>query len=290
MKISNDHVIFAMDKNNPPVAHCQNGETLIFQTLDCFSNSLKTTADTISHVDMDQVNPATGPVYVEGAQPGDTLRITIREINLADQGVTVAAPGFGKFADSITQEETQIGYLKKDYIEFLGHRLPYRKMIGVIGTAPAGDPVNTGTPADHGGNMDTTAICEGAILYLPVNVPGALLAMGDCHACMGDGEVIGAGLEIPAEITVTIEVLRDFDFPLPLLENDQQWITIASAKTMEEASTRAIQQMAELVQKISDLDHNQTAMLLSLAGDLKVSQVVNPQVTMRMELAKSVLQ
>lgn len=290
MKISKEHVIFAMDKDNQPAAYCKSGETLIFQTLDCFSNSLKSTEDTISHVDMDQVNPATGPVYVEGAQPGDTLRITIRQIKMADQGVTVAAPGFGQFADTIVQEETQFGYLKDHYIDFLGHRLPYRKMIGVIGTAPAGEPINTGTPGDHGGNMDTTAISEGAILYLPVNVPGGLLAMGDCHACMGDGEVIGAGLEIPAEITVTIEVLRDFDFPLPLLENDQQWITIASASTMEEASSKAIYQMSTLVQKISDLDANQTAMLLSLAGDLKVSQVVNPQVTMRMELAKSVLE
>ncbi|WP_438467719.1 acetamidase/formamidase family protein [Streptococcus pluranimalium] len=91
-------------------------------------------------------------------------------------------------------------------------------MIGVIGTAPAGEPVNTGTPHDHGGNMDTTAIIEGSILYLPVNTEGALLAIGDVHATMGDGEIMGSGLEIPAVIEVTVEVLKNCDYPLPMVE------------------------------------------------------------------------
>ena len=289
MKISKDHHIFAMDSTNPPVATCKDGETLIFQTLDCFSNSIQSNKDTISHVDMSAINPATGPVYVEGSQPGDVLRVTIRKIDIEDRGVVIAAPGFGCLGNHIQEEETEIARLMHDMIEFRGHGIPLRKMVGVIGTAPAGQSINTGTPGEHGGNLDTIRITEGATVYLPVNVPGGLLAMGDCHAAMGDGEVIGAGVEIPAEITVTIDVLRDFNFPLPLIENKEQWITLASEETMEAASKKATEKMVELIQMISDLNFNQANMLLSIAGDLRVSQIVNPKVTMRMELPKSVL-
>lgn len=289
MKISNQDVVFAMDKDNQARTSIKDGETVIVQTLDCFSNTIKSESDLISEVDMSKVNPATGPIYVEESHPGDTLRITIRKIDLAPEGVIVAMPNFGLLGHKIEKESTAICQLKDDYVDFYGHQVPYRKMIGVIGTAPAKDPVNTGTPGYHGGNMDTIAITEGSVLFLPVQVPGALLALGDCHAAMGDGEIIGAGLEIPAEVTITVDVLRDFQLPLPLVETKDAWMTIASADTMEEAGRLATENMAEVIQRISDLDINQAAMLLSLAGDLRVSQVVNPQVTMRMVLPKSCL-
>lgn len=163
-------------------------------------------------------------------------------------------------------------------------------MIGVIGTAPAGEGVNTGTPGDHGGNMDTTAITEGATLYLPVNVKGALLAMGDLHAAMGDGEIMGDALEIPGEVEVTVEVLKDFTLPLPLVENDTHYITIGSHESMEEASKIATNNMVKLITEKTHLTYNQAGMLLSLAGNLCISQVVNPNKTIRMEFSKELLQ
>ena len=163
-------------------------------------------------------------------------------------------------------------------------------MIGVIGTAPAGEPVNTGTPHDHGGNMDTTAITEGSILYLPVNTEGALLAMGDVHATMGDGEIMGSGLEIPAVIEATVEVLKNCDYPLPMVETKDKWITIASRQTMEDATKLALDNMNRFIQSQSDLTFNQAGMLLSLAGDVIASQLVNPNVTMRVELPKSIFE
>ena len=163
-------------------------------------------------------------------------------------------------------------------------------MIGVIGTAPAGVGVNTGTPHDHGGNMDTTRIAEGATIYLPVNVKGALLAMGDLHATMGDGEIMGAGLEIPGEVDVTVEVIKNFNLPLPFIETDDLWVTVGSRQTMEDASTLAIENMVKVIQNKTNLTFNQAGMMLSIAGDLKTSQIVNPNKTMRMELSKSLLE
>ncbi len=285
-----DTVIFAMSKENKPVARAKSGDRVTFETLDCFSNTVKSESDVVSQIDMDHVNPATGPLFIEGALPGDTLKVTIHKITLEERGAVIASPGFGQFANEVTTEETVICQVIGETVSYKGLTLPLRKMIGVIGTAPSGDAVNTGTPDDHGGNMDTTAITEGSILYLPVNTEGALLAMGDVHATMGDGEIMGSGLEIPAVIDVTVDVLKECSYPLPLVETEDKWITIGSRPSMEEATKLALDHMSQLIQDLSDLDFNQAGMLLSLAGDVVASQLVNPNVTMRVELSKAIFE
>lgn len=288
MRISKKHVIYSMDKDHAPVATIKDGETITFETMDCYNNTIASEADCLDPQTPMQYNPATGPVYVEGAEPGDTLRITIREITLDDQGVIVASPPSTQFGLSGITDVTVVAKIVKDFVDFEGHLIPLRKMIGVIGTAPAGEGISTELPGEHGGNMDVPLLQEGAVLYLPVNVPGALLAVGDCHAAMGDGEII-SGLETAANVTLTVEVLRGFDLPLPIIETKDTWVSVASGTTMEEAGSLAVDQMTEIICKISDLDYNRARMILSLAGDLRVCQVVNDHKTMRVELPKSVL-
>lgn len=289
MRISNQHVIFSMDKNNKPVAKVPSGSTVVFETLDCFSNTIKTENDLVSGIDFNKVNPATGPLYIESAQPGDVLKVTINKIDLAAQGVVVTAPGLGQLAENIQYEETIICAVDDQFVEYKGIKIPLNKMIGVIGTAPKGEGINTGTPDTHGGNMDTTHITQGNIVYLPVNVEGALLAIGDVHAVMGDGEIMGSGLEIAAEVEVQVEVIKNCHYPLPLIETPELWITIGSKQTMEEATKLALNHMVQLIQLKTPLTTNQAGMLLSLSGRLISSQVVNPNVTLRVELRKSLL-
>lgn len=274
-RISREHVIFEMNKSNEPVLTVDSGTDVVFETQDCFSGEVQTEADTVSRIDFSKVNPATGPLYINNAEIGDTLKVTIRRITLDDEGAVLTAPGLGLFADDIEKEETAIAEVTDDATLYKEHKVPLRKMVGVIGTAPAGEGVNTGTPHDHGGNLDTTLLGEGATLYLPVNVEGALLAMGDMHSSMGDGEIMGSGLEIAGEIEVHVEVVKNNDFPLPFVETDELYATLASRETMEEASKVALDHMVELIQAKSDLTFNQAGMLLSIAGDLKVSQAVN---------------
>lgn len=289
MRISSEYVIFKMDQANVPALSVASGSTVVFETLDCFSNTVLTEQDLVSSIDFDQVNPATGPLFIQGAEVGDVLKVTIQSIALAKQGAIVTAPGLGRLADQIESEETVICPVSETHVDYKGIQIPLRKMIGVIGTAPAGESINTGTPHDHGGNLDTTRMAEGAILYLPVNTEGALLAMGDLHATMGDGEIMGAGLEIAGEVTVKVDVLKDVDLPLPLIETEDLWVTLGSRESMEAASNLAISNMVKVIQQESNLTLNQAGMLLSLAGDLHTSQVVNPNVTVRMELAKALL-
>lgn len=289
MRISSKHLIFEMDKNHSPVATCQSGDTVTFECCDCFSNTVLTSEDVVSKIDFSQVNPATGSLYIKDAKAGDILAVKIEKIEIGNQGAIVTAPGLGTLSDYIEQEETVICKVEGDIVRYFDYEIPLTKMIGVIGVAPAGEPVPTGVPHDHGGNMDTTLIKEGSTLYLPVNVDGALLSMGDCHAAMGDGEIMGSGIEVAADVTVTVEVIKDVSLPLPLVETETTISTLASRLTMEEASKLAIYNMATLITEKTDLSLQQAGMLLSAVGQLQVSQVVDPNVTMRMTLDKKYL-
>ena len=288
-RISREHVIYEMNKENEPVLTVESGTTVVFETQDCFSGEVQSENDTVSDIDFSKVNPATGPLYVEGAEVGDTLKVTLNRMEIDDKGSVLTAPGLGMLADGIEKEETAMGEITEEGTLYKGFNIPLTKMVGVIGTAPAGEGVNTGTPHDHGGNLDTTLLTEGATLYLPVNTPGALLAMGDMHSSMADGEIMGSGMEVAGEIEVTVEVLKDSKFPLPFVETDEVYATLASRETMEEATKTAINNMVDVLMDKTDLTFNQAGMFLSLAGDLKVSQVVNPNKTMRVEVKKAVL-
>lgn len=289
MRITSDKTIFSMDKNNEPVLKAKSGDSIVFETCDCFSDVIVTENDLVSGIDFNRVNPATGPLYIEGAEPGDVLKVDIIRIDINDQGAVVTAPGLGRLSDNIEYEETVIGKIQGDFLDYKGIKIPINKMIGVIGTAPLEEGISTGTPHDHGGNMDCKMIKEGVSLYLPVNVEGGLLALGDLHAAMGDGEIMGSGMEIAGEVEVKVEVLKDFDYGLPLIETKDKWIALGSRKTMEEASDLAIKNMVDLIMKRTDLTMNQAGMLLSIAGNLKVCQVVDPNMTMRMEIDKNLL-
>lgn len=278
-----------MHRNNPAVTRCRSGDTVVFETCDCFHDSVRSETDLVSGVDFSRINPATGPLYVEGAEAGDLLRVDILSIRLDSRGAIVSAPGLGRLADLIGKEQTVIGEVSGDSIRILGRELPVRKMVGVIGTAPAGEGVPTGSPHDHGGNLDCTEIREGASLYLPVEVEGALLAMGDLHAGMGDGEIMGAGLEIAGEVEVRVEVVKNRKLPTPFIETSEQVMTLASGESMEEAAERAIRNMADYLTQTTKLSLEEAGMLLSMAGDLRVCQIVNPNVTMRMELDRRCL-
>lgn len=290
MKISKDNLIFNMDKDNKAVVKVNSGEEIIFETCDCFSDTIKTEKDTMSSIDFSKINPATGPVYINEAKVGDILKVDILKINISNQGVMMAAPGLGRLGNLVETEETVVVKIKDNFADFRGIKAPLRKMIGVIGTAPEGEAINTGTPHDHGGNMDCLEIKEGSSLYLPVNVDGALLALGDLHASMGEGEIMGTGVEISGEVTLRVEVIKDKKMPTPMIENEKKLICLASRKTLEESCDLAIKNMASYLVENYNFTFNEAGMFLSMAGDLKICQIVDPNMTVRMEVQKSLIE
>src|SRR5699024_5925032 len=213
------------------------GDKIAITTKDCFSN-LVDEQNTLATLDWNQINPATGPIYVKDAQKGDILKVTIHSIELADQGVCAVGPGFGLVPiEKMTQKIIPIREQQAIFSESI--HLPLNPMIGVIGVAPEGEAISTGTPDAHGGNMDTKLIKEGAILYFPIFTEGALFALGDLHAVMGDGEIGGSGLEIAGTVIVTLDLIKTADSELkiahPIIETDDHFAFIVSRETIDQA-------------------------------------------------------
>ncbi len=230
LTIKRENAVYAMAPDNVPAAHVQSGEMLVFETSDCFGGQIACESDRMGALDWSRINPATGPVFVEGAARGDTLKVEILKIDLAEQAAMVEAPGEGITGIAAETESTKILKIADGRAVFNDAiSLPVGAMIGVIGTAPETESIPTGTPSFHGANMDCKRIGEGATLYLPVNVNGALLAMGDLHAVMGDGEVCVCGAEIAGEVTVRVTVVKGQPLPLPFLVTDEHAMAIYSA-------------------------------------------------------------
>lgn len=289
LTIHTDTKIHRMSENNPPVAKAKSGDTVCFETLDCFGGQLKSENDLLGGLDWDNVNPASGPLFVEGAMPGDVLKVEILKIELDDHGVMVDAPGEGVTGAAVSSESTKILPVENGKVEF-NEKLsfPICPMIGVIGTAAKGEGIDTGTPGSHGGNMDCTRIGEGATLYLPVNTEGALLAMGDLHARMGDGEVEVCGVEIAGKVTVKLTVLKNCKLPTPFLVNGELAMAIHSADTVDEACVGATMAMHGFLTGELGMNEHEAGMLLSVTGNLCICQVVDPEKTVRMEIPISV--
>lgn len=282
--------IYAMSRDNAPVSSVKSGETVRFETLDCYAGQIRREDQDPGLVNWDLVNPATGPLFVENAHPGDILKIEILSIELDTQGVMLARPGRGITGPAIRQRSIKILPVSGNQIHFSEKLiLPAQPMIGVIGTAPAEGPIGTGTPDAHGSNMDCCKISAGSTLYLPVNTDGALLSVGDLHAGMGDGEVGLCGVEIAGAVTLRVTVVKQCPLPVPFLLYGDTAAAIFSSEKLEDACTGATMAMHGFLTNQLHMDTAEAGMLLSAAGNLRICQIVDPKMTCRMELPLAVI-
>lgn len=290
IELDDSKTLFSFDKDLEPVLKVPSGETVRIRTKDCFGNQLQGPEDQLSEIDWEAINPATGPIYVEGAVAGGTLKVHIDNIELDAQTSSCTGKDEGVCGDRFSDWATHFCKVEDGKIVW-NERLsiPLAPMIGVIGVAPEGEPVNCGTPGKHGGNMDNTAIAAGATLYFPVAVDGALFGCGDMHAVMGDGEVSVSGAEVAGYATVTLTALPELSVPNPLIENDTHFGIIVSAESLDKASELAVQQMVDLLASRTNESEADLVMLLSLVADVRVCQMVDPEKTVRFMVPKYVL-
>jgi amidase len=289
VRVSRDKVFFAFSAGNAPVARARQGEEIVLETHDCFQGQLRSERDLIDALDWSRINPATGPVWIEGARPGDILRIDLLEIATSDISTMVTIPGEGALGDVITTMQTTLLSRKGSEVHFRGRSIPANPMIGVIGVAPATGSVPNGTPGPHGGNMDCKLIAQGARLYLTVQVEGALLGAGDLHTAMGDGEIVVCGAETAGEVRFTAQVVDMPGLPTPFVDTGEIVAVISAAATADEAAADAIHRMAKFLTDSAGLPLNDAGMLMSLAGELRFCQVVDPLKTVRFEFPKRLL-
>jgi amidase len=277
--LGDDCLIYAFDATARPAATIQPGTTVTFDTLDTSSGVIKSREDVTRYMeirDPKRVNPATGPVWVEGAEPGDTISVTIEDIILKSPGhVRTFRPQdamgvlVNRFPDiHITMASVEDQRVTLDF----GITIPARPMVGVIGVAPAGEAITTIHPGDHGGNMDIKEIRIGSTVHLPVLVPGGLVSLGDIHANMGDGEVTGTGIEICANVRTRIALIKGKSRPRPWIELPETWISYGHGATLEEAVEQATSDMADILQDFLGITGPEAYMLISACADVGIGQ------------------
>lgn len=282
----------AWDHSIPPQATLRSGETVSFDLLDASCGQIvpASTTEAITALDFSRVDQVNGPIYVEGAQPGDTLEIELVDLQPAEWGWTAIIPGFGLLASEFTEPILKIWQLEggaDGWAEFApGIRIPLAPFCGEIGLAPAAEGAHsTIPPYRHGGNMDTKHLTAGTRLYLPVEVPGALFSIGDGHAAQGDGEVCGTAIETPMRATVRLTVRKDLQVPepqfltagplTPRTNTAAYYATDGIGPDLMEATRNAIRHMIAYLQRTYHLSRTDAYMLCSVAVDLKLSEVVD---------------
>jgi len=232
-----------------------------------------------------------GPVYIEGVQPGDTLKIEVLDVTLPlDYGWIGATPSRGPLGDRIPAFRKARVQITADGVVFNDRvTMPLRPMIGRIGVAPQEGSKRSNDRGTFGGGMGNTQITKGSTVYLPVFHAGGLLTIGDCHAAMGDGETTASAVECAFDATFRVTVEEHFTVSRPVVVTATEVMTTGEGETMEAARNIAVQGMADLLVHTLDLDDTDAAMLIACAADVRTGLAGNPPYTMRVAVPKSVL-
>ncbi|WP_207482456.1 acetamidase/formamidase family protein [Arenibaculum pallidiluteum] len=286
-----------------PVLTVQPGAVVSAETHDAFEGAIKSETDRPSEkLNFPYLNPQNGPIYVEGAEKGDTLAVYIKSIvprGPQPCGTTCLIPEFGGLVgtgDTALLNAPLPEKVRKVEVDPVKGvkwsdkiTLPYEPFIGTIGTSPEIEAITSLQPDYYGGNMDLPDVAPGAVIYLPVNAPGALLYLGDCHAAQGDGELCGVALEHPTVTTVQIDLIKGWRFKWPRLETAERIMTIGSGRPMEDAARIAYRELVRWMAAEYGFDELDAYMLLTQAGRVRLGNMVDPKYTLGASIAKSLL-
>jgi amidase len=283
-----------------PVLRIKPGDSVTVETLDAFEGKIvneQVKPSDVAHIPF--VNPLNGPIWVDGAEIGDTLAVKIESIKPRGpqpRGVTCLQRYFGALSPTASGlcepfpelvrkvEITEAGIIWSDRITF-----PYEPFVGTIGTSPHTYSYDSLTPDNHGGNMDLPDIAPGSTLYLPVRVEGAMLFLGDCHACQGDGELCGVAIEFPTFTQITVNLIKKWTLDWPRLENPDMIMSIGSARPMEEAARIAYNDLLTWMVKSYGFDKWDAYFILSQVGKVRVGNMVDPKFTVGASISKKYL-
>ena len=291
-----------------PVMHVEPGTIIETWTEDCYDGSVRKPEDIPTKVRTPgHSNPQTGPFYIEGAEPGDTIAVTILDLKPAkDHGISSSFPGAGALSTTsntamlhdflpekvwfykINEEKGTVTYkaLESDY----SVEIPMKPFLGCIGVAPANGEVRYSiVPGDFGGNMDTPELGVGTTVFLGVNIPGALLSVGDGHLVQGGGEVIGTAVESSMHVRIRVELIKNRRTPWPLAEDETHIMAIGSTRPLEDAYRVALKELVLWLERDYGLERMDALQLISQVSENNISQLVDPNYTVVAKIAKKYL-
>ena len=289
-RLSSKKVIYHFSPKNRPAYTVKSGERVIVETRDCFSGKAKGPKDLFEDIAMGAVNPATGPIALEGLVAGETLSVSIDGIKCGKTGVIMCSPDLGILGRDVRRARTKIVPIKGSRALFSDEiAIELNPHVGVIGVSPREGKVPVYYPGDFGGNMDTVEVREGSRVHLPTFVDGGMVSLGDVHAAMGDGEVCGTAIEVAAEVQARFSKAEDLELRRPMVETSTEWISYAAAETLDKAAKLATSDLVRFMSNRLGMDFEDAYMLASVAADLKISQVVDPLMAARMSISKKYL-
>jgi acetamidase/formamidase len=286
-----DQVHFTWDTANEPVIRIADGDTVVFETRDVSDNQIGPDSDTsvIAGLDWDRVYPLAGPVFVEGAERGDTLAIDILDLHTKGWGWTAILPGLGLLSDDFSEPYLRVFDLTPGDVTYFREdiAIPLSPFMGTMGVCPAdasAQPVMP--PGTFGGNMDTRQLVRGTTLFLPVQVEGALFSTGDAHGCQGDGEICVTGLEAPMFATMRFRLQKGRSIPAaqyrtapgpltPAVDHGAFYGTTGLGGDLYPAAQDATRAMIDHLTATYDLSREDAYLLCSLVVDLKISEIVD---------------
>ena len=291
-----------------PRQRITSGTRVVTWTEDCFDGTVRTAADLPSRVmQAGHDNPQTGPFFIEGAEPGDTIAVHILKLEPArDYAVSSFGPGFGALVGT-----DQTAMLAPDFPETTWRydvdtarrtartttsdgrhtwEVPLAPFLGCIGVAPASGEVRTSiVPGNFGGNMDCPEVRAGNTVFLGVNTPGALLSFGDGHYAMGEGEIMGAAIEGAMNVDVYVELLKRQATPVPRIENADEIMFVGSGRPLEDAARVAFKAMVNWVRHESGLSELDAYQFVSQNSRATIIQIVDPEYTVLVKVARRAL-
>src|SRR5919202_650949 len=274
-----------LDPALPPAITIASGEELVVETWDAYKG--------VWGADQEppEVGAATGPIAVEGAGPGDALRIDILAITPGPAAMHDVRPGRGFLGETFTERRPTVMPIRDGHLVFPGGiRLPLRPSIGLIATTPTALQITASDSGPYGGDLDMQELVAGSTLWLPVFVPGGLLVLGDCHAVVGDGAVGGTGAECAAEITLRVTVEKGMGIERPRALTPQYFVTVSYGEDVGQTMRQAVRHMIDFLVQERDMEPYAAYSLLSLAGDVRMSRTFRPLSPVKMLLARQVLE
>ena len=267
-------LIYEISRLREPVVTIDPGDSVVVETEDAFSGQVRVPGDVRDRVALPLSDPVAGPIVVNGAEPGDALRVHIVDIEpLLGQCATyvLPAPPVVTSLPSAIPDMTRICQIVDGVIRWSEDlTIPYRPMIGLIACAPAMGAATTVQAGDYGGNMDIREVAPGATVMLPVFVPGGFLYLGDCHAAQGAGEVSGIALEMPARSRIVIDLEKGVELGWPRIETDRELMAIACGRPLDEAVGLAFSRLAVWLERSYGWARWEALSLLSQVGEVSV--------------------
>jgi amidase len=288
--VTRDKVVYSFSSQHKPVKHVAPKEKILLELADAFGGQVRDEQTSIGRLDWSKANGATGPIFVDGAAPGDTLAVQIGRIRLPQHGIVAVIPKQGVLKDRTFKSTVKAVSILDEHVHFEdGVKLKAKPMIGTIGVAPSKGTVPTGTLGRHGGNMDVKEMGAGATLYLPVFVEGALFAAGDLHAVQADGEVCVSAVEVLGEVLLSFEVVKGRSVSWPVLETSEGLAFLTCADSLDEASALAVEAAVEALMRQHNWSFEKAYMFASLAVDVRINQIVDPKKGVRAVVPKEFL-